>query len=308
MKRHDGIMKSRLSSYSGMRQPTDVPHPPLFTCSDGVSCEAPLGEEPVFSSYFSVATPLEGSSPETDRIISYWRPRLLSLVDDANAMALDIKKSGWREKQPYICCSFLITCSPSDPVLRVFIDQACEILLEAKTSEEIMHDDGWPEIRKFDARDVRKWIQRWGECIPDEKWDMKRWSAFMECDSIEGLYIYVHSLVSQYRLELLESHIEWTEMQEIGVEREGWHKSDLDCLPHHDSRPEEIIYFHPRLFLDERAFQLTPENAEDLRDWAFKAFCLWHREIDEKQKEALVDATLEADELCPIRRWADHIP
>ena len=55
------------------------------------TCEVvSLESKSASSSCFTVATLLEGSSPETDRVISYWRPRLQKLVDDAGVKVTEL--------------------------------------------------------------------------------------------------------------------------------------------------------------------------------------------------------------------------
>ena len=57
-----------------------------------------------------------------------------------------------------------------------------------------------------------------------------------------------------------------------------------EALPDiYDGPPEAINHYHPRLSLDERAFTVTTENSEELRDWAYDAFVNWKRRIDDEQ-------------------------
>ncbi|NDC79469.1 MAG: hypothetical protein EBZ67_16610, partial [Chitinophagia bacterium] len=48
---------------------------------------------------------LAGSSVETDRIISRWRPRIANLVEQALSMARELCKMDWNGiEEPYPCC------------------------------------------------------------------------------------------------------------------------------------------------------------------------------------------------------------
>jgi hypothetical protein len=116
---------------------------------------------------------------------------------------------------------------------------------------------------------------------------------------LEALYRYVHSLVHDYYLEMLELHMEWVEHRESEIAIwEGY--PDI-----HSDPPESLVYWHPRLIIDNVELTLTSENAEELRDWSYDAFCTWKRHLTEDQKEALVTLGYEADQLCPDHRWQD---
>ena len=122
----------------------------------------------------------------------------------------------------------------------------------------------------------------------------------MPCEALEALYRYVHALVHDAYLEILELHREFEERTERG---------DFDqherILPVFDEIPEIILYYHPRLILDDLEITLTEDNAEQMRDWAYDAFVNWGKRINRDQKEALVTLGYEADQLCSVRRWPD---
>ena len=244
--------------------------------------------------------PFAGSSSETDRIINLWRPRILDLVDQANAMARDLCEISWRESdEPYPCCNFLKLLEPSHGRdMRRFTDEACHLLLQVSTREEIL-ESHWLEGRVPDARDLREWMERWALWMPDEEGQFRFWSLFLPCEGLEALCRYVHGLVHDAYYEMLELHMEWEERRELKV-------ADGEALPlPYGTPPEVLIYWHPRLVLDEQEFTLTPENAEELRDWSRDAFRSWKLHLTEDQKLALVALGYEADSLCPDPRWQD---
>ncbi len=248
------------------------------------------------------SAPFAGSSGETDRIINRWRPWIAGLVEQANGMAHDLCDISWNtEEEPYPCCPFLNLLEPSSggTDMRRFTDEACHILLQALTREEITELAVWPENRKPDARDLAEWMERWGLWLPDEEGQFRFWSLFLPCESLEALYRYVHGLVHDRYLEILELHREWEEI------RKGEHSAGNTLPDVRDGVPDQIIYWHPRLILDDREFTLTSENAEELRDWSYDAFCSWKSRITREQKEALVSLGYESDLLCPVRRWPD---
>jgi hypothetical protein len=220
-------------------------------------------------------------------------------------MYLDVRTAQARDQESYPCCGFLNLVGPANTSKRLFIDEACVVLLSVLTSEEILTEVYWPCDRKCDARDVMDWYQRWGAWLPDDEGQLRFWSIFMDCEQMETLYRYVHAMVRQCYLEILERHRELGEDYKRQEETEDWNQDDLESLPNFYPVPEEIIYYHPRLFLDGRAFWLTEENAMELRDWAYDAFRYWHKTIDKDQKEALVRAAVEADRLCPEKRWPE---
>lgn len=243
--------------------------------------------------------PFAGSSNETDRIINNWRPRIASLVEQSISMAKDLCEISWKgEEEPYPCCPFLKLINPVGRDMRRFMDEACHILLQASSKEEIF-DSFWFDGRAPDARDVMEWMERWAVWLPDEDGQFLLWSAFLPCDAMEALYRYVHGLVHDYYLEILELHMEWEERMEL-------ESASGEALPDfQDAPPESILYYHPRLIIDEREFSLTAENAEELRDWSYDAFVSWGKRITKEQREALVMLGYEADQLCPIRRWPE---
>ncbi len=244
--------------------------------------------------------PFAGSSFETDRIINNWRPRIASLVDQSISMAQDLCEISWNgDDEPYPCCPFLKLLEPGSNDMRRFTDEACHILLQALTRDEIIEEAFWPDHRKPDARDLHEWMGRWATWLPDEEGQFRFWSIFLPCEALEALYRYVHSLVHDYYLEMLELHMEWVEHRESEIAIwEGY--PDI-----HSDPPESLVYWHPRLIIDNVELTLTSENAEELRDWSYDAFCTWKRHLTEDQKEALVTLGYEADQLCPDHRWQD---
>lgn len=242
-----------------------------------------------------------GSSVETDRVISRWRPRIFELVEQANAMARELCEIARRgSDEPYPCCNFLKLIGPpaEGRDLRRFTDEACHLLLQASTRDEIA-DAYWFDGRPPDARDVTEWMERWGVWLPDEGGQFLLWSIFLPCEAMEALYRYVHGLVHDHYLEIMELHMEREENRELEI-------AAGEELPiPWGTPPESIIYWHPRLVLDELEFTLTTDNAEQLRDWSYDAFINWGRRITKEQKEALFMLGYEADQLCPERRWPD---
>ena len=246
------------------------------------------------------SAPFAGSSTETDRIINRWRPRIFDLVEQSISMAQDLCEISWNaDDEPYPCCPFLKLLEPGSNDMRRFTDEACHILLQALTRDEIIEEAFWPDHRKPDARDLHEWMQRWATWLPDEEGQFRFWSIFLPCEALEALYRYVHALVHDYYLEILELHMEWEENRELEI-------AAGEGLPiTGGTPPESIIYWHPRLVLDELEFTLTSDNAEQLRDWAYDAFLNWARRIPKEQKEALCMLGYEADQLCAVRRWDD---
>ena len=245
------------------------------------------------------STPFAGSLIETDRIINYWRPRVADLVEHALSMARELCEINWNGiDEPYPCCPFLKLIKPEGKDMRHFTDEACHILLQASSSNEIS-EAYWFDGRATDARDLGEWMKRWATWLPDEDGQFRFWSIFLPCEALEALYRYVHALVHDYYLEILELHMEREENRELEI-------AAGEELPiPWGTPPESIIYWHPRLVLDELEFTLTTDNAEQLRDWSYDAFINWGRRITKEQKEALFMLGYEADQLCPERRWPD---
>ena len=160
-------------------------------------------------------------------------------------------------------------------------------------------DGYWFDGRAPDARDVMEWMERWGGWLPDEEGQFRFWSIFLPCEVMEALYRYVHGLVHDFYLEIFEMHTVWEqEMAHANARGEG--------IPSiHSGPPESLIYWHPRLIIDDFELTLTKDNAEELRDWSYDAFCSWKQNITEDQKEALFMLGYEADQLCAVRRWPD---
>jgi len=237
---------------------------------------------------------------ETDRIIHRWGARIFNLVEQTNSMARDLAGRSWHEHQEhYYSCYFLKLLEPAGRDMRRFTDEACYILMRALASDEIMEEVFWPFERALDARDVLEWMERWATWLPDEEGQFLLWSAFMPYEAMESLYRYVHGLLHDYYLEILELHMEWEEQ----MEQEGYYGEALPDI--HDGPPETLLYYHPRLFINESEFTLTTDNASVMRDWSYEAFCSWKSRITKEQKEALVMLGYEADMLCPVRRWPD---
>ncbi len=275
---------------------TMAPPPPPET-----SCEMEwpeiLGPNPPIR--LQPSEPFAGSSIETDRIINNWRPRIVSLVGQSISMAKDLCEISWNgEAEPYPCCPFLKLITPAGGDMRRFTDEACHVLLQASSKEEIL-DSHWFDGRAPDARDVMEWVERWATWLPDEEGQFRLWSAFLPCEAMEALYRYVHGLVHDYYLEILELHMEWEE-------RRGSEIASGEGYPDiHSGPPGSLVYWHPRLIVGDVELILTRENAGELRDWSYDAFCAWKRHLTEDQQEALFTLGYEADQLCPDPRFQD---
>jgi hypothetical protein len=236
----------------------------------------------------------EGSSAETDRIINSWRPRIYQLVERSISMARDLDDGiSWNGvNEAYPCCPYLKLLSPEGRDMRRFTDEACHILLQAATREEIL-DTYWFEGRAPDARDVVEWMERWGTWLPDEEGQFRVWSAFLPCEAMEALYRYVHALVHDYYIEMLELHMEWEERRELDT-------AQGISLPNPvQGSPKEFQWIPPRLFVGDAEIWLNQQNAAELREWGVFAFGAWKFSLTETQKEDLYDLIHEADRLCP---------
>jgi hypothetical protein len=240
----------------------------------------------------------EGSSAETDRIINCWRPRLANLVDQSISMAKDLCEISWNgTDEPYPCCPHLKLIQSQGRDMRRFTDEACHLLLQACTKEEIL-ESYWPDHRKPDARDIAEWMVRWALWLPDENGQFRIWSAFLPCEAIEAFYRYVHALVHDYYLEILELHIEWQE------NRERHPVQGTDLLPLTWEGPKEFQWIPPRLFVEGGVIWLNGENAQEIREWGVIAFGAWKFSLSEEKQEALYDLVHEADRLCPDPRFS----
>ena len=281
----------------------DQPLTQAFPVLPGVVCEMEWSEEwgsqpPI---RLQPSQLFAGSSVESDRVLHRWRPRICDLVDQSILMGRSLCRIDWNMKdEPYPTCPFLklLEPAPGSRDMRRFTDEACHILLQASSSDEIA-ESYWLDGRTPDARDVMEWLERWAIWLPDEEGQFRLWSAFMPCEALEALYRYVHSLVHDYYMEMMGLEMEWEEKRVLEVAA-GEGMPDV-----HDGVPDQIIYWHPRLVLDGREYTLTPENAEELRDWSYDAFCSWKSRLTKDQKEALVSLGYEADMLCPEQRWPD---
>ena len=260
-------------------------------------CEAVReGESPI---RLQPSEPFAGSSAETDRIINRWRPRIFDLVEQSISMAKDLCEISWNgEEEPYPCCPFLKLLEPGSNDMRRFTDEACHILLQALTRDEIIEEAFWPDHRKPDARDLHEWMGRWATWLPDEEGQFRFWSIFLPCEAMEALYRYVHALVHDYYLEMLELHMEWEEHRELKV------AAGEALPPPAQVSPEEFQWIPPRLFVGEMEIWLSEQNAEEIREWGVFAAASWRHMLTEEKQLALVDLVEEADRLCPDPRFS----
>lgn len=254
------------------------------------SCEIEReGESPI---RLQPSEPFAGSSTETDRIINRWRPRIFDLVEQSISMARDLREISWNGyDEPYPCCPYLKLLEPEGRDMRRFTDEACHLLLQVSTREEIL-DSYWFEGRSPDARDVMEWMERWATWLPDEDGQFHFWSLFLPCEAMEALYRYVHALVHDQYLEILELHMEWEEQRELDE------PSGANLLPPTWEGPVEFQWIPPRLFVGGGEIWLNGENAQELREWGVTAIGAWKFSLTGPQKEALCDLVHEADRLC----------
>ena len=267
------------------------PPPPETACEIEREGEPPIRLQP--------SEPFAGSSAETDRIINRWRPRIFDLVEQSISMAKDLCEISWNgDDEPYPCCPFLKLLEPGSNDMRRFTDEACHILLQALTRDEIIEEAFWPDHRKPDARDLHEWMGRWATWLPDEEGQFRFWSIFLPCEAMEALYRYVHALVHDYYLEMLELHMEWEEHRELKV------AAGEALPPPAQVSPEEFQWIPPRLFVGEMEIWLSEQNAEEIREWGLFAAASWRHMLTEEKQLALVDLVEEADLLCPDPRFS----
>lgn len=239
-----------------------------------------------------------GSSAESDRIINRWRPRIFDLVEHSISMAKDLCEISWNgDDEPYPCCPYLKLLKSEGRDMRRFTDEACHILLQASSREEIS-ESFWYEGRVPDARDVIEWMERWGIWLPDEEGQFRVWSIFLPCDALEALYRYVHALVHDYYLEMLELHMEW----EKRTEREA--AEGISLAAQAQRSPQEFQWIPPRLLVGEMEIWLNQQNAEEIREWGLFAAASWRHMLTEDKQLELVDLVEEADRLCPYPRFS----
>lgn len=245
----------------------------------------------------------EGSSDETDRILYTWRPRIANIVEQSIGMARDLCIISWQlEEEPYPCCPFLKVINPPSPGkdMRRFTDEACHILLQVLTRDEIVELAHWPDHRKPDARDMLEWIERWGTWLPDEEGQFRLWSAFLPCEALEAFCRYVHALVHDFYLEILELHREWeADPNRVRPSEPGSLLENDPGLPYPGYHPVEFEFYAPRLLIGDREIWIDASNAVVMREWGMRAFIAWKSLLDEEKKEQLYDLIHAADELCP---------
>jgi hypothetical protein len=266
------------------------PAPPEICCERDWSGAPPIRLQP--SAHYS--------SAQTDRIINYWRPRIANLVESAIGMVGDFRqyqeggKLGidWQTNgNPYPCLPFLRVVGPpeSGRDMRHFTDESCHVLLQTSTKEEAQ-EAYWFKGRIPDARDIMEWIERWSVWLPNESSQFEFWSVFLPSGTFERFCHYVHSLVHDYYLEILERHTLWEERMEC----EGWPPPAEDSLPTAKNLPTSIRYWHPRLLLDEEEFRLTVENAAEVFAFTMDMLQRYRHSLDQEAKDALEMAAYEA--------------
>jgi hypothetical protein len=128
--------------------------------------------------------------------------------------------------------------------------------------------------------------------LPDQSGQFEFWSCFLACEALESFFRYVHDLIHDAYLQILERHTEWEQQ----MEKEG-------CPEQHDiptrrsGIPEIIRYWHPRLILDDDQFLLTTENAEEFFAFAMDMLRHFKGQLDDEAKDALENAAYEAYQL-----------
>jgi hypothetical protein len=262
--------------------------PPETACEIEWEGEPPIRLQP--SELFA------GSTAESDRIINRWRPRIFDLVEHSISMAKDLCEISWNgDKEPYPCCPYLKLLKREGKDMRRFTDEACHLLLQASSREEIL-DSHWYDIRTPDARDVMEWMERWCTWLPDEEGQFRFWSIFLPCDALEALYRYVHALVHDYYLEMLELHMEWEKRteRETGVGK-------LNLLVLLNTCGKHKIH---ELLVGEMEIWLNEQNAEEICEWGLFAAASWRHMLTEDKQLELVDLVEEADLLCPDPRFS----
>ena len=176
--------------------------------------------------------------------------------------------------------------------MRRFCDEASHLLLQASTGGD-QYEYSWYGHRLPDARDVMEWLSRWSVWLPDEFGQFEFWSTFMPCDQLESLYRYLHALVHDFYLEILERHTLWEER----MERENWAAPEggiPGSAAFKSKSPDLIRYWHPRLIIDDHEIRLTGENAAEFFAFAIDFMNHFHSELDMEAKEALKEAAYEA--------------
>jgi hypothetical protein len=121
------------------------------------------------------------------------------------------------------------------------------------------------------------------------------WSQLNELHRLEAVCQFVTEKLQDYRLRLLEvADTEEPVLEEM-------------VMPSTNRPPATLTFFKPYLTVNDHEYEVTKENAVEIRDWLLDAVYAMGTKLPDQQIEHMIDALHFSDGLCLVSK-AQWIP
>ena len=231
-----------------------------------------------------------------DHVVTTHRDNLRGLVDKAEALIPDLLQRGRAPTASFPGMQFLgyVELDRGEEDLRPLVSQLLGSLLDVVT------EDDWHVgfMTYGEPARVGLLLDRLDWCVSSDPTAAKLfldWSQQDELQRLESICQFVESTLKDYHLRLLEvAETEDPVLEEIP-------------MPPTNRLPETLSFFKPFLTVDDYEYEVTKENAVEIRDWLLDAVYALGTKLPDLQIEHLVDALHFSDGLCLVSK-AQWIP
>jgi hypothetical protein len=231
-----------------------------------------------------------------DNVVLTHRDNLRGLVEKAESLIPELLERGRAPNGSFPPLESLgyVELDRGEDDLRPFVSQTLSSVLDVVTDEECT-------AGCYDSREpisVGALLDRLDWCVASDSVAAKRfpeWSQLNELHRLEAVCQFVTEKLQDYRLRLLEvADTEEPVLEEM-------------VMPSTNRPPEVLTFFKPFLTVDDHEYEVTKENAVEIRDWLLDAVYALGTKLPDQQIEHMIDALHFSDGLCLVSK-AQWIP
>ena len=231
-----------------------------------------------------------------DKVVATHRDNLRGLVEKAEALIPDLLERGRAPTASFPAMQFLgyVELDRGEEDLRSLVSQLLAPLIDVVTDEEFQV--GF--MTYGEPISVSALLDRLDWCVtsdPAAAALFPEWSQLDELQRLEAVCRFVGETLQDYRLRLLEvADTEEPVLDEIP-------------MPPTNRLPETLTFFKPFLTVDDHEYEVTKENAVEIRDWLMDAIYALGTKLPDQQIEHMIEALHFSDGLCLVSK-AQWIP
>ena len=231
-----------------------------------------------------------------DHIVVTHRDNLRGLIEKTESLVPDLLERGRAPTGSFPAMQFMgfVEIDRGEDDLRPLVSQLLAPLIDVVTDDEFQV--GF--MTYGEPISVEELHYRIDWCVTSDPVAAKRfpeWSQLDELQRLETVCHFVAETLQDYRLRLLEvADTEDPVLEEIP-------------MPPTNRLLETLTFFKPFLTVDDHEYEVTKENAVEIRDWLLDAVYALGTKLPDQQIEHMIDALHFSDGLCLVSK-AQWIP